>query len=160
MNWSNDFPNSFPMRTCVILILITTIIRVNAQNKEEQKQVLKLTEDFFAALEKQDTTAFRNMFVDNGYLYAVREMTDSVMVRSQLPDTFRFRAGQILKERMRNASTTVKIEGRIAMVWAPYDLWINDTFSHCGVDVFTWIKTSKGWKIASIAYTMQTEACK
>lgn len=149
------------MRICLLLLLSTTVVvQVNAQNQQEEKLVLKLTEDFFAALEKQDTTAFRNMFVDNGYLYAVREMTDSVMVRSQRPDKFRFRPGQILKERMRNASTSVKIDGRISMVWAPYDLWINDTFSHCGVDVFTWMKTSQGWKIASIAYTMETKGCK
>ena len=148
------------MRICAFLILVTLVLHANAQPKPEEKKVLELTHAFFMALERQDTTAFRDMFVDNGYLYAVREMTDSVMVRSQLPAKFRFRAGQILKERMRNASTSVKIDGRIAMVWAPYDLWINDAFSHCGVDVFTWIKTSKGWKIASIAYTMETEGCK
>ena len=149
------------MRTYLSLLLVTTVVfHVNAQDQKEERLVLNLTENFFAALEKQDTLAFRNMFVDNGYLYAVRAMTDSVMVRSQRPDKFHFRAGQILKERMRNASTSVKIDGRIAMVWAPYDLWVNDTFSHCGVDVFTWLKTSAGWKIASIAYTMETKGCK
>jgi len=148
------------MRICTVLIFFTIVCQVKAQNKPVEKQILRLTEEFFMALERQDTAAFRNMFVDNGYLYAVREMPDSVMVRSQLPGKFRFRAGQVLKERMRNASTTVKVDGRIAMVWAPYDLWVNDTFSHCGVDVFTWIDTSKGWKIASIAYTMETEGCK
>jgi hypothetical protein len=44
-------------------------------------------------------------------------------------------------------------------VWAPYDLWVNKKFSHCGVDVFTLIKTNQGWKIASLVYTVEPDAC-
>jgi hypothetical protein len=142
-----------------ILTLLLSIHTPIPQTTDEEKQVLQLVEDFFVALEKQDTVAFKKMFVKDAHNYAVWDVKDSVRVRSQPSTRFRFTPGQILKERMRKKTTIVKIEGRIAMVWAPYDLWINETFSHCGVDVFTLIKTSEGWRIATIAYTMEKTGC-
>ncbi|MEX2231620.1 MAG: nuclear transport factor 2 family protein [Cyclobacteriaceae bacterium] len=142
-----------------ILTLIFPLLYPVPQTTDGEKQVLQLVENFFIALEKQDTTAFKNIFLKDARNYAVRDVKDSVIVRSQPSSGFRFTAGQVLKERLRKKTTIAKIEGRIAMVWAPYDLWINDTFSHCGVDVFTLIKTSEGWRIASIAYTMEKTGC-
>lgn len=126
------------------------------QSRAEERELLGLVDELFKALEEQDTATFRNMFVDNGYLYAVLERSpDSVLVSARLPSQYRFRPGEVVRERMRKAETTVKVTGRVAMVWAPYDLWINETFSHCGVDVFTFVRSSGGWKIASLAYTIE-----
>ena len=145
---------------CGLGILITLMVSgASRAQTSEEKQVLQVVEDFFGALERQDTAAFRKMFVKDANNYAVWDAGDSVVVRSQSSTAFRFNPKQILKERMRKESTSVKIEGRIAMVWAPYDLWINETFSHCGVDVFTLIKAHDGWKIASISYTIEKVDC-
>ena len=148
------------MRFILLFVLVTAMFTGKAQKTPEEKQVLQVVDDFFAALEKQDSTQFRKMFLHNGYIYATRAMADSAVIRSLTPAAFRFRPGQILKERMRPATTMTKVDGGIAMVWAPYDLWVNDTFSHCGVDVFTLIKTTAGWRIASVAYTIETQGCK
>ena len=43
--------------------------------------------------------------------------------------------------------------GFIASVWAPYDFYLNGSFSHCGVDLFYLVKTDKAWKIAHFGYT-------
>jgi hypothetical protein len=53
----------------------------------------------------------------------------------------------------------VMVHNRIAMVWGSYNLWINDKFSHCGVDAFTLLKTEAGWKISSLSFSMETEGC-
>ncbi|MDP3000701.1 MAG: hypothetical protein Q8N47_24670 [Bryobacterales bacterium] len=37
---------------------------------------------------------------------------------------------------------------RIAVVWTPCDIHWDRKFSHCGVDAFSLIKTSEGWKIS------------
>ena len=42
---------------------------------------------------------------------------------------------------------------QLATVRAPYDFHVDTTFSHCGVDHFTLIRGTTGWKIQSIAYT-------
>ena len=47
-------------------------------------------------------------------------------------------------------------EGNIASVWAPYDFYKNNSFSHCGVDLFYLVKEEKKWKIAHFGYTVNT----
>ena len=45
-------------------------------------------------------------------------------------------------------------DGNIASVWAPYDFYLNDKFSHCGVDLFYLVKEEGTWKIAHFGYTI------
>ena len=54
---------------------------------------------------------------------------------------------------------TVLIHGPIAVVWAQYDLHRNRQFVHCGVDAFTLIRTSAGWRIATTTYTAEPTGC-
>jgi len=54
---------------------------------------------------------------------------------------------------------TVQIQGRVAMVWTPYDFHLNGEFSHCGIDVFTMLQGAEGWQVASITYNVVREGC-
>ena len=144
----------------LILLLLFPIFSAQSQSGKDEQKVLMLVQQFFDALEKQDTAGLREMFLKDAHNYAAWTVKDSVVVRGQTPAGIRFNADQIIKERMRKESTVVKVEGNIGMVWAPYDLWVNSAFSHCGVDVFTMIKSSTGWKIASISYTIEKVRCK
>jgi len=53
----------------------------------------------------------------------------------------------------------VQVHGPIATVWAPYDIHRNRQFVHCGVDAFTPIRTTAGWKIATVVYTAEPTGC-
>jgi hypothetical protein len=48
----------------------------------------------------------------------------------------------------------VKVSGGIATIWTPYDFHVGSTFSHCGVDSFQLVRTSRGWQVTSIIYTI------
>jgi hypothetical protein len=48
-----------------------------------------------------------------------------------------------------------KVNGAIAMVWFPYDLYIDGAWSHCGVDVFTLVRANGQWRIASLAWSAE-----
>jgi len=65
----------------------------------------------------------------------------------------------VITEKMREKDVKVEVHKGIAMFWAPYDLWIDKKFSHCGVDVFTLLKTKEGWKIVTIAYSVEPDGC-
>lgn len=130
-----------------------------AQPATDEALVLKVVDAFFDALEAQDTTAIKDLYVEGGRNYSIFENGTSVRLRYQDASAIRFSPGQVIRERMRKESTEVKIQRRIAMVWAPYDLWVNDTFSHCGVDIFSLVKTDRGWKVTSIAYTIEKTGC-
>lgn len=57
-------------------------------------------------------------------------------------------------------SPTVRIHGRIADVRAPYDFYQDGEFSHCGIDLFQLVRTSRGWQVVSLIWTaVQPPAC-
>ena len=54
---------------------------------------------------------------------------------------------------------TIKIDGDLACVWAPYKFYLGDQFSHCGVDVFQLMRTADGWKVIYIGDTKRKDNC-
>ena len=54
----------------------------------------------------------------------------------------------------------VLIDANLASVWAPYEFYLSNKFSHCGYDSFQLVKLADGWKIAHIIDTRRKEKCK
>jgi hypothetical protein len=143
----------------LLCFFLLASIPVVAQSASEKKEVLQVVQQFFDVLEKQDTVAFVKIFLPDAQNYYVSQERDSLTVRTQPSRGFKFRPDRIIKERMRKEEVSVQVHRNIAMVWAPYDLWINNQFSHCGVDVFTLISDKVGWKVASLSYTIERQGC-
>jgi hypothetical protein len=53
----------------------------------------------------------------------------------------------------------IKIDGTMASAWTPYHFYVNDKFSHCGVNSFQLVKMVDGWKIVYIIDTRRKEPC-
>lgn len=149
------------MRTNLLYLCLSLLISTLglAQTASEKKDVLQVVGQFFDALEKQDSLAWNNIFLKDARNYYVFVQNDTVRTSMQDPSKFKFRPGEIIKERMRERGVVVQIQGKIATVWAPYDLWVNNSYSHCGIDMFNLLKTTTGWKIASLAFTIEKEGC-
>jgi hypothetical protein len=64
-----------------------------------------------------------------------------------------------LKFDERIQSFKILIDGAMAIAWTPYLFYLNDTFSHCGVNVFTLVKRSDEWKILGITDTRKKSGC-
>jgi len=47
----------------------------------------------------------------------------------------------------------------LAVVWAPYEVWLNDRLAHCGIDVFNMTRHKTAWRIDSIHWTQERTAC-
>lgn len=46
-----------------------------------------------------------------------------------------------------------------AIVWTPYEFWINNRLSHCGINVFTLTFQKTEWRISGIQGTQEPGAC-
>ena len=61
----------------------------------------------------------------------------------------------------RGFDATARVQDRVAYVWMPYDLYIGDKWSHCGVDVFTLMKSEGRWRVAALIFSIeQPPACR
>ena len=54
---------------------------------------------------------------------------------------------------------TIQRRGGMAVVWAPYEFQRDGKTTHCGVDVFDFVKADGAWRIAGLMYTYEPDAC-
>ncbi len=148
------------MKKLIIIFLLTMSVKSFAQeiHHQDKKEVLQKVQQFFDALERQDTVLFKSILLTNGQAWAISEKENSAkysMRKFSYFITTLVNPARIIQERM--ISSEVKIHNRIAMAWIPYTLDVSGKFSHCGVDLFTMLKTDEGWKISTIAYTIEQD---
>jgi hypothetical protein len=150
------------MQKIFLILLISTGLTGFAQQNDEadKKIILEKVELFFQSLEKQDTALYASLFMPESQGWSVRMRNDSFILNN-------WKNAERVK-RLINPSATVqekilsyeiKIHQQIAMAWVPYTLSISGKFSHCGIDVFTFLKTSEGWKIVSCVYSVEPNGC-
>jgi hypothetical protein len=144
------------MAVMALLIVIVLSRTTGAQTVSERDAILKTVQVFFDTMTARDVDRAREILVPQGRFHAANLRGDgrpdrSFAVEEYLADLQASK--QVMRERLWNPE--VRMQGRIATVWAPYDFWIDGKFSHCGVDAFDLIKTDKGWRIAGGAYTVE-----
>ena len=44
-------------------------------------------------------------------------------------------------------------------MWAPYEFWTDGKTSHCGVDVFDFVKIGGVWRVSNSMWTVEANAC-
>ena len=147
-----------------IFLLLFIISSINSQSQsaieDDKKVILQKVELFFQSLEKQDTTLYRSLFMPEAQGWSVRVRNDSILYRSWLnADRVKtlINPGRIVEEKI--LSCEIKVHQQLAMAWVPYTLSVSGKFSHCGVDLFTFIKTELGWKINSCSFTVEPDGC-
>ncbi|MGI9627478.1 MAG: nuclear transport factor 2 family protein [Longimicrobiales bacterium] len=53
----------------------------------------------------------------------------------------------------------VDVDGRLAQMWTKYAFYLDDAFSHCGVDAIQLYRSESGWQITQLVDTNRQEDC-
>ena len=57
-------------------------------------------------------------------------------------------------------NTEIRIDDNLAQIWTDYAFYVDDRFSHCGVDAFQLVKETDGkWRIVHLIDTRRKEPC-
>ena len=126
----------------------------------ESKAVIAVADSLLAALSSGDRATLRRLTLDSAVVggAGVRDGVERVSLRtwglySSATGSATFRE--------RGFDATARVQDRVAVVWMPYDLYRSDTWSHCGVDTFTMMKSDGRWRVAALIYTIeQPPACR
>ena len=144
-------------RPIVIAGLCAFTIGSGAQAQSDSAAVLNTAQRLLDAINTGDTVLARSVLVPGAQFVATRA---GAAPRRQADTTFiRTIAARTVKYLERMWTPTVRVNGAIADVWAPYDFHVDGKFSHCGIDSFTLLKGPSGWQIASIVYTAEPTGC-
>ncbi len=150
------------MKNRMLLFLFFGVWALAAQ-KTDEKAVQMTIETFFEGFHNQDSVLIRSTVVESIRMQTIgKSKTGSDSVRNQnfdsfiksivsIPDTTRF------QERIQ--SFNIQTDGPMANAWTPYEFWVNDEFSHCGVNSFQLFKDKGEWKIIYIIDTRRKEGC-
>jgi hypothetical protein len=150
------------MKKLIILLAIIANCGVASAQQTATDAVKQTVNNMFTAMRKSDSTLLRSTFAKGIVFQSVANKKDGTTVlATENPDEFIKAVGTphkgVLDERI--VITDVKIDGDLASVWAPYKFYLDDKFSHCGVDVFQLMKTAAGWKIIYVVDTRRKDNC-
>lgn len=129
---------------------------------QEEKNVEAVIVSLFDGMKNKDASLVENAFHKNALMHTVQseEGTSTLGVNSVKDFINRIAttpANTILDERILDYQ--IKVDGDMASAWTPYEFYVNDNFSHCGVNSFQLIKTREGWKITYIIDTRRKMGC-
>lgn len=147
------------MRRVLLIVLFAMLPATSStQGASDREAVLKTIQIFFDTMTARDAEGARKILVPEGRFFAMDMRKPKTEPTSFTNEEYFARLPQrkqTIHERIWNP--VVRVHESIATVWAPYDLWIDGKFGHCGVDTFDLIKTVEGWKIAGGAFTMEVK---
>jgi len=128
---------------------------------DEETAVLEAMDRYMTAISANDLQAMAAMQTPEGMTYRARATEGGGMDIVAHPNAYWVDPskddGRTYRERY--WSPTVLMRGGIAVVWAPYEFWIDGKTSHCGVDVFDFVKIGGVWRVSNSMWTVEPNAC-
>ena len=149
------------MRKLVFVMAgLLAVYAVKAQKAEDS--VKAAVNQFFIGMAMADSTGIVNSFTGDGLLQSVSDDGGKTTVKNEKITDFAHLIGGLQKNDADEQIkfNTIKIDGALAMVWAPYNFFFKGKFSHCGVDCFCLVRINGDWKIQYIIDTRRKDGCK
>jgi hypothetical protein len=126
----------------------------------EEQAALAVAEAALEAISAGDPAALADLMIEGAVLVSTRARDDRPSHSLRTREEERARSGTSSRIVERGFRGEARVAGGVATVWLPYDLYIDGSWSHCGVDVFTLVHTEAGWRIATLAWSIeQPPAC-
>lgn len=142
-----------------VLALAAALAIAAPPTDAEDEAVLAATQAFFNGLEAADSAAMRAAALPNIPMMALSTKPDGTVDvrRFAFEDSFGKAVAPGLKEWM--WSPVVVRRGALATVTGPFEITRDGKTIHCGVNVFTLARTEGAWKVASVSWTAEPDAC-
>ncbi len=157
-------------RALLLLFLISSTLSYAQRNPEldtnkKLKEEVKATIlKFFDGFHEGDTTKIKETIHESLIMQTIYRNKEGKDILNQddaskfinaianRPDTQRWDERLLLFK--------IEVEEYMANVWTPYEFYLNDQFSHCGVNSFQLFNDNGTWKIIYLVDTRRRAGCK
>ncbi|MEP0987712.1 nuclear transport factor 2 family protein [Ekhidna sp.] len=146
----------------LIVILFYCFYLTSFSQENGKKDIMQVINNVFEAMRTSDSTLLKSSFVEkpNTFTSFINQEGKSTLVTGDF-QRFINAVGQP-KDQVWNEpiwNEKVEVDGNLASVWVDYAFYVDDQFSHCGVDAFHLIKQEDGWKIFHLVDTRRKSDC-
>lgn len=127
---------------------------------DERRAVMAVVDGFTAALRTRDTAGLVRLFSPRAQWVTAGYSDQDVAIRRRPATTdvqILNRATEVLDEQLHDV--VVRVDGNIALVWAPYRFLIGGRLSHCGYDAFHLVRHQGTWFLEGGVYTTRPNGC-
>jgi hypothetical protein len=124
-----------------------------AQSTEAERAVIAVADSALAAITRGDAIAFTDLMVPEAVMFPTSTRDGKSIYRVRTRESQR--NGPLTGIVERGFAPRAMVSGAVAMVWMPYDLYMDGAWSHCGADVFTLVKSGTAWRIATLAWSAE-----
>ncbi len=148
---------------CLVFCIMSSFLGFSQGNDQEQA-VQQTVDTFFEAFHKGDTTLLRSVLhkdVIFQTIYKNKQGVDILRhddVAKWVQAIANKPEGQKWTEKLLDYS--IKIDANMANAWIPYEFYLNDEFSHCGVNSFQMINDVGRWKVIYLVDTRRRATCR
>lgn len=146
-----------------ILILTLWLLSFSAfSQKNDQEEVMNVINNVFEAMRTNDSTLLKSCFIESPATYTVFRNQEG-KTNFVTGDFQRFISAvgqpkdQVWNEPIWNEK--IQIDDDLASVWVDYAFYVDDQFSHCGVDAFHLVRQEGQWKIFHLVDTRRRAGC-
>ena len=143
---------------CFLLLCLTT--KAQKTTTDSVKAAVNM---LFKAMATSDTIMLKNAFNNDAVLQTFsRSVLGKIIVVTETVPNFMQNVGAFKPGAINESIVfeTIKVNRNLAMVWAPYKLYIDGKFIHCGVNSLQLVRLNDIWKIQYIIDTRSKEGCK
>lgn len=134
-------------------LIASTPRTIVAQSVDPRAAVIAVADSALAAITRGDAIALTDLMVPEAIMFptSTRDGVSTYRVRTREAQRTASLNGAV----ERGFKPVAMVNGAVGMVWMPYDLYVNGAWSHCGADVFTFVKADGKWRIASLAWSAE-----
>jgi len=145
----------------IVFSILTWCVPLTAQF-DDHAAITSSIKTMFDCMRKGDASRMTDLFEEGATLESVyfNKEGETVSGQSEIADFIKAVGephDKVWDERIH--SYDINIDGPLAIAWTPYSFYVGKDFSHCGVNVFTYIKADGSWKIREIRDTRKREDC-
>lgn len=146
-----------------LISLTATVIAITTNAQTAEDSVKAAINKMFEAMKNSNAAILKTCFGDSAVFQTIiHDKEGNVVARNESVNDF---IESISKLPIGAADEQiifemVKVDGPLAIAWAPYNFYYNGQFSHCGMDSFQLVRFKDGWKIEYIIDTRRKEGCK
>jgi hypothetical protein len=136
------------------------LVRPGTSLTATQRAVLAVVDSAMTFIQSGEMMRLSDLMTPEAQIYATtaREGAPSFRLRTAPQQRATGNRSPIIE---RGYHADVRVAGTMAVVWMPYDLYVDRQWSHCGVDVFTLMRDGAAWRIVNLSYTVeQPPACR
>lgn len=124
------------------------------QGGNDEKAAIAVADAALAAITQGNMTALTDLMLPEAVMFptSTRDGVSRYRVRTRAEQ----RAAPVTRKvTERGFRPEARVNGPVAVVWYPYDLYVDGQWSHCGVDVFTLIRSEGQWRISTMSWSAE-----